>query len=102
MDQSPYDLHTSLDLYEAQPFNECSASIKRLLVARWINQGKQPTDLPRLTTQGKAQYSKILNEYGFELLQEILSTAEEAEAQIEYLQRQLSIAKATMRKYGIK
>lgn len=74
-----YSFHVSLDLYEQIRFSALSATMKRLLVARWVNEGKTPTDLPRLTDADRRLFLKITYEEGFEVLQEVVSLAEEAE-----------------------
>lgn len=74
-----YSHNVSLDLYEQQPFDSVSSSVKRLLVARWVNRGKQPSELPRLGRGGQARFVKITQEDGFEVLQDLLMQADEQE-----------------------
>jgi hypothetical protein len=74
-----YSHNVSLDLYEQIGFSRVSSSVKRLLVARWVNQGKGPMDVPALSTSDQSRFMKISSEEGFEVLQEVLLLADDAE-----------------------
>ena len=76
---SPYPLWATLDLWEQQPFSSLSSVAKRLLVARWVNHGKRPSDLPRLSKGDQARFLKLTCEEGFEVLQDLVASQEERE-----------------------
>lgn len=75
----PYSHNVALDLYEQMPFDRVSSTVKRLLVARWVNQGKGPADVVKLGRGGHSRFVKITNEEGFEVIQQLLMQADEAE-----------------------
>lgn len=74
-----YSFHVALDLYEQMRFSDLSPVMKRMLVARWVNEGKAPGDLPRLTAADCKQFRKMSYEEGFEVLQQIIGLADDAE-----------------------
>lgn len=80
MGRSPHPLWVTLELWEQQPFSSLSSTAKRLLVAKWVNHGKRPHQLPRLTAGEQSRFLKIVTEDGFEVLQDVVATAEEREA----------------------
>lgn len=75
----PYSHDVALDLAEQMRFSDLSSSMKRLLVARWVNRGKRASDVPRLSQSERIRFVKICNEEGFELIQWLLMVAEDEE-----------------------
>lgn len=80
MARSPHPLWVTLELWEQQSFSSLSSTAKRLLVAKWVNHGKRPHQLPRLTSAEQSRFLKIVTEDGFEVLQDVVATAEDREA----------------------
>lgn len=74
-----YSHNTTLDLLEQRRFQDLSSVEKRLLVARWVNRGKNPSDLPRLERRDQTRFVKITQEESFEVLQDILTAADALE-----------------------
>lgn len=77
--EPPYSHNVSLDLEEQRGFDQASTTMKRLLVARWVNCGRHPVSLPGLSRSAQSRFVKITEEPGFEVLQELLLQADMVE-----------------------
>ncbi|MFV7872687.1 hypothetical protein ACNPMH_16200 [Enterococcus faecium] len=82
--------HYTIGLWEQMRFTDRSPTAKRIVAAAWMNRGKPLTEDARLTSADRGRIGKIMDEEGFEVLQDILATTDELRAENRRLRRRLA------------
>ena len=77
-----YNPLTTIDIWDAIPLTDLSATAKRIVIADWLNRGLAPSTVPKLTARERGRMRKIMAEEGIEVLQDALLYIQELEAEV--------------------